>query len=978
MKRWIAAFGLAVALLAWGGLHGACLINVSTGYDDSLGAVFDPAGGDTDDTFLVSGPLGQDLEPIVVNHTAFPVPPWLPPTEESLWISVSFDTNAPPGQYTYEITFEVPPEVDPSTLTLQGRWATDDRSVDLLINGQSTGLRSAGFTMWADFPENTGLGLFKEGTNTIQFIVENGGDADNPTGLRVEGCVATRPDVPEERPYNVSTGFDEAAKHVLADGEADTNFTIEGPEGSGISGNPITLPGGDPWWPDTINSRWIGPDTQGAIGPPGAYRYTVTVTLPSQGFDIQRAILKGGFTADTFVTDVIINGTSTGLVSEDPSRLTIFPVDAGQGLFKAGENTVVFVVENSEEGVTGLRVDAQIVEGPPVPEAEISLLSLDTGFDDATGVTIANGMPDDNWVLLGPPGSDIGPVMATVVADDQWPVAPAGPWVASTERSKWIGTDMPTSSGPAGVFTFRIQVEVPEGVDPGELAIIGFMSSDNAGRDVIINGVSTGFGPTGNFGALEPIPEGLGKGLFQTGVNVVEVVVENADAGPVGLRVEAVVGSGLRAENLIVTGIEDRTGLPLPAGGEDLSFTVLAPAAASPRPAVVMAPAGVSARGWLANSERSLWIGLDQGDSVGPAGVYQYETTFTLPPYLNPVRVEIRGGWSAAQKGTDVILNGTSLGLTADNPGALSAFPDGTGRGLILPGLNTLQFLVENTQEGSTGLRVEAELAVRVEPNPFDISSGFDQEAGQALAQLDLDEDYLVTSPNLEEEQAQVLEPNPAWLQNTEASMWIGPATAAAGDPGDYVYQVVVDLPPEADPASAYLEGAWAADDAGLDIRINGNSTGATTTAGFAGFTPFPPELGKGLFQAGTNTIEFVVNNGGTGPNPTGLRVEAVVVAKTGGGGEVTFIRGDTNADGGINIADAIFLLGYLFGGQGEPSCLDSGDANDDGGLNVADAISILSHLFAGTGDLPPPFTSCGTDPTDDALNCASFKPCAE
>ncbi len=91
---------------------------------------------------------------------------------------------------------------------------------------------------------------------------------------------------------------------------------------------------------------------------------------------------------------------------------------------------------------------------------------------------------------------------------------------------------------------------------------------------------------------------------------------------------------------------------------------------------------------------------------------------------------------------------------------------------------------------------------------------------------------------------------------------------------------------------------------------------------------------------------------------------------------EGLFKRGDTNADGGVNIADAVALLAYLFGGQTVPSCQDAADANDDGSLNIADAIAILSHLFSGTGDLNPPFSECGTDPTDDTLTCDSFLPC--
>ena len=90
------------------------------------------------------------------------------------------------------------------------------------------------------------------------------------------------------------------------------------------------------------------------------------------------------------------------------------------------------------------------------------------------------------------------------------------------------------------------------------------------------------------------------------------------------------------------------------------------------------------------------------------------------------------------------------------------------------------------------------------------------------------------------------------------------------------------------------------------------------------------------------------------------------------------FRRGDVNVDGKIDVADAISVLSYLFGGGAAPSCLDAADANDDGGLNVADAISVLGHLFANTGPLPPPFAECGPDPATEGnvLGCEAFTWC--
>ena len=102
----------------------------------------------------------------------------------------------------------------------------------------------------------------------------------------------------------------------------------------------------------------------------------------------------------------------------------------------------------------------------------------------------------------------------------------------------------------------------------------------------------------------------------------------------------------------------------------------------------------------------------------------------------------------------------------------------------------------------------------------------------------------------------------------------------------------------------------------------------------------------------------------------------AWLMAQATGVTETRFRRGDVNADGSLNIADAIFVLSYLFAQGEEPGCLDAADTNDDDSVNIADAIAVLSHLFGGAGDLPPPFAACGPDPTPGELGCESFPPC--
>jgi hypothetical protein len=84
------------------------------------------------------------------------------------------------------------------------------------------------------------------------------------------------------------------------------------------------------------------------------------------------------------------------------------------------------------------------------------------------------------------------------------------------------------------------------------------------------------------------------------------------------------------------------------------------------------------------------------------------------------------------------------------------------------------------------------------------------------------------------------------------------------------------------------------------------------------------------------------------------------------------FRRGDAAGDGGIDITDAIRILGVLFlAGEGL-SCDDAADVNDDGKVDISDPIGLLGHLFLGDAPPPPPAGETG-DPTPDLLGCGGL-----
>ena len=94
-------------------------------------------------------------------------------------------------------------------------------------------------------------------------------------------------------------------------------------------------------------------------------------------------------------------------------------------------------------------------------------------------------------------------------------------------------------------------------------------------------------------------------------------------------------------------------------------------------------------------------------------------------------------------------------------------------------------------------------------------------------------------------------------------------------------------------------------------------------------------------------------------------------------GSPKSFRRGDTDADGSLDMSDAIRLLGHLFLGGEAPSCVDAADANDDAVLDLADAVHVLQFLFLGGPPPALPFPACGPDPTGDSFSCALEAGCA-
>ena len=98
-----------------------------------------------------------------------------------------------------------------------------------------------------------------------------------------------------------------------------------------------------------------------------------------------------------------------------------------------------------------------------------------------------------------------------------------------------------------------------------------------------------------------------------------------------------------------------------------------------------------------------------------------------------------------------------------------------------------------------------------------------------------------------------------------------------------------------------------------------------------------------------------------------------VSISPTRGGSlyDPKFIRGDLNYMSGIDFRDSQMLTEFIVGQRTSLPCMDAADVNDDGFVNLSDSTFLIGYI-AGVmlATIPAPFPSCGTDQTDDDLDC--------
>ena len=166
-----------------------------------------PTGVDSSGTPLgdgVSDPHYYILETtssgVVINenkiHNA-----WVSHSSNSNWIWQEATGEPVKVTRTFRTTFDLT-GLDPNTASISGKWAVDNRGLDILVNGistgQTTGENNFGYTELTTFNINSG---FVDGLNTLDFVAR---DVGLRSGFLVDSISGNADAIPQSVPEGSS------------------------------------------------------------------------------------------------------------------------------------------------------------------------------------------------------------------------------------------------------------------------------------------------------------------------------------------------------------------------------------------------------------------------------------------------------------------------------------------------------------------------------------------------------------------------------------------------------------------------------------------------------------------------------------------------------------------------------------------------------------------------------------------------------
>jgi hypothetical protein len=411
-----------------------------------------------------------------------------------------------------------------------------------------------------------------------------------------------------------------------------------------------------------------------------------------------------------------------------------------------------------------ISADAHLTVFEPIPDL------FNTGVDN-TRTVLADGAVDPHYSLIVNP--DTGSPDAIVEDSTVFPIV-AGPWLANSSTSKWIGPRFNTSASAVGLYTYRIMIDLT-GRDPSTVVIIGRWSTDNAGRDILVNGVSTGNPQNLGFNVYTPFAIASSNATFVVGANSIDFIVENVQApGYTGLRVEI-----------------DKSNVSIPPGVP---------------PQITGQPQG-----------RKAVVGDTVTFTVAATGTaplhYQWKKNGVELPGQNAPTLTLTSVTTADSANYSVCV--TNVAGTAVSQNAALCVCQQPIPGIYGTGVNGQGALLA---DGAVDPHYK--LTASADPNyPGPDALVINEAWPIAPAGPWVPSGPVSRWIGPRAEQNQIADPN------------FGNAA------GDYTFRTSFDLTGY-DLAQVKLVGQWAVDNLGTDILLNGNSTGITSP-GFGGFTPF-------------------------------------------------------------------------------------------------------------------------------------------
>jgi len=631
----------------------------NTGVDEFGDAM--PDGSPDTHYSLIVNPDSATTVPVVEDSTVFPIVagPWVANNARSKWIGPRLETSGAAGavgsggDYVYRTVVDLT-GFDPASVAINGVWSTDNEGLDIVVNGVSTGQRNtAQFPTFTPFSITSGL---LAGLNNIDFKLNN--SAVGYTGLRVDRVSALGTALPAgtapfivQQPQNINPSLGSRVTFsVRANGSAPLSYqwffgndALPGETRPELS---FTLD-----FPDQAGDYRV--EVRNAFGT--VLSSTATLTVRDAPLILTQPQSQAVAVGDTVTFSVTVDGAApftyqwakngTDIAGANSSTLTL----TGVALTDAGNYTVR--ISNFAGTATSAIATLTVLEAIPG--------LFNTGVD-GSGVSLPSGTVDSHWTITlsadpGFPGPD-----ALVLNDSGFPIPP---WLANDEFSKWIAPRADQSTGNLeGDYSYRTTFSV-SGFDPATVRVAGEWATDNAGTDIVINGISTGQRNDGQFVVWTPFQVNSG---FVAGANTLDFKVNNAPTAvnPTGFRVRNIraLGARLAIQPPTVTITSPTNGATIEActtaticaeasavGGASIAQVVFIAAGIGPIGVATTAPYCVNVPNAPAGAYVLTAIALDSnGNSAtsAPVNVTVADTTpptITCPANITVTATELRG-----------------------------------------------------------------------------------------------------------------------------------------------------------------------------------------------------------------------------------------------------------------------------------------------------------------------------------------------